>query len=1242
MNSNVFLSDTRVYIAGILFPTIDVSISNFTNAVPTASITVPADSRLFNVGENDRVPVLVFQRETMVGSSRYILMFEGFILGRTYMNTALQRSVTFQAMGIMDILNDMRLLYMHSLNDMYRQMYIAENTGASTSANSYFTPKYFLQHGLDPSNSSIEYPFEYLDNVYRFMGRPTGTKADEEHNSHLAEYFWKMADLYRMQKRYLRVPLYDENTSGTTVWSGKKQNGFPILRGLQNSNAADLLSPFLATQTPSSQTAMDLIMTVANPMDFEMSMPSSPAYIDGSLGSSILKPNFCDSIPPMCNIMFRSQVTEISQTTVFKGTPTRVEVHDINSPDAWMRSKMNGSLQDYFEMLLTVFYPQRKVPGQEVLDKKYNNYATTILDSEIYTGPWVQEVNTPAWWLWTETLKHTDEGINEFGPEKAWVSCRQMMLHRQLVLSRYVNRTMSVHMAFNPYIAVGYPGVVFDAEDTSLSFAGYVVGVNHSISSGGMETTVELAFVRSLNEASEVQITHPIRDLQELLHDKDLMSKVYAGLLGDQAAAAAAIVNTASSAAQASSNNKSATTLPPNLPISKDNAEVLKRAREIANNNTWLYSQDYRGTVRNGNTYTDCSHFVAMAVLGMNEKQARAVNTDLTNPNNIENVLKAAGYEWHEGTSDLQPGDVLYKPRGWQGYAKQKSGTGHVEIYAGKSTKNGYSVTIGAHNDSYAAADQVSEKDYTDWYVTHGYKGVWRRKAGTQEHQSQEQVQQQAQSDPQATQQQNKLTPTPEEQNKIAEQQKKEIEEAQVQAATKAGTEPVNTEFNTSKPTQFAGAEARTFKEILDAYAEGTEDPNSPQRNPSAAFAMQRRNICSFDDFVSFAGLTPVRGVSTANEMVPVLLEGTYMSDRNTIKVYEKTRVEKAAENTDGYDRINMTDEAMKELLMGDVSETEKLEQAKAAEKSGTGETPKQEKPATTPGTGDDLGILSRKYESRGNSGAIGYDNRGGTSYGKYQIAAKTGTMNGFLKWCEKNGGENGKDIARRMRQTQLDTGSKTGSGPAEWQKLVAEGKMGTLEHDFIKATHYDVTMKNLSSGPRVVLSQYKTLQDVVWSTSNALGAEGARKAIEKAYAQVNNPNMTEEDLVKAIYAERDKWYDKNQYKAAVLNRHRHEERDALTMLKQEKETGSRALPANYDGGMGGEGAYSPSSAVTGDLMPIRSGCTSPDNYNPNDDYTLTEIRVGDSNYKVEEAPKDVRDILKAVAEDAFKKQIYA
>ena len=47
----------------------------------------------------------------------------------------------------------------------------------------------------------------------------------------------------------------------------------------------------------------------------------------------------------------------------------------------------------------------------------------------------------------------------------------------------------------------------------------------------------------------------------------------------------------------------------------------------------------------------------------------------------------------------------------------------------------------------------------------------------------------------------------------------------------------------------------------------------------------------------------------------------------------------------------------------------------------------------------EELGTLSRRFESNGNPGAIGRDTNGGWSYGLYQLSARQGTLGRFLRF---------------------------------------------------------------------------------------------------------------------------------------------------------------------------------------------------------------------------------------------------
>jgi len=107
---------------------------------------------------------------------------------------------------------------------------------------------------------------------------------------------------------------------------------------------------------------------------------------------------------------------------------------------------------------------------------------------------------------------------------------------------------------------------------------------------------------------------------------------------------------------------------------------------------------------------------------------------------------------------------------------------------------------------------------------------------------------------------------------------------------------------------------------------------------------------------------------------------------------------------------------------------------------------PAAEKPPIEVAPG--LGGMSARYESgsRG-SAAIGWDSTGGTSFGKYQIASKTGTMNKFMDFLKTSNPEAHK---RLSEAGPADTG-KEGAFAQEWKKLAGEGKLGASEHDLLK-----------------------------------------------------------------------------------------------------------------------------------------------------------------------------------------------
>ena len=201
-------------------------------------------------------------------------------------------------------------------------------------------------------------------------------------------------------------------------------------------------------------------------------------------------------------------------------------------------------------------------------------------------------------------------------------------------------------------------------------------------------------------------------------------------------------------------------------------------------------------------------------------------------------------------------------------------------------------------------------------------------------------------------------------------------------------------------------------------------------------------------------------------------------------------------------------------------------------------------------------GDLSAKFESGSNGvSAIGYDRVGGTSYGKYQIASKTGTMDKFIQFLKDKAPE----IAEKLLGAgPADTGSKAGAMPDLW-KQIAEADPGgfeKLQHDFIQGSHYDPAAKMILENTGIDINSLPApVREVLWSTSVQHGPTGASrlisKAIDKLAANAESKGFPA-DLVKEIYGERKGQFSSSteRVQKSVANRFKQEQNTVLAMLQ--------------------------------------------------------------------------------------------
>jgi hypothetical protein len=150
--------------------------------------------------------------------------------------------------------------------------------------------------------------------------------------------------------------------------------------------------------------------------------------------------------------------------------------------------------------------------------------------------------------------------------------------------------------------------------------------------------------------------------------------------------------------------------------------------------------------------------------------------------------------------------------------------------------------------------------------------------------------------------------------------------------------------------------------------------------------------------------------------------------------------------------------------------------------------------------SGDDLGGLSAQFES-GEEGiaAIGYDRHGGTSYGKYQISSRAGTMDRFLDFARQAA----PDIASRLEAAgPANTGGKNGEMPRVWREIAQEdpARFEALQERFIHESHYAPALQAVSRAAGLDKGALSpALREVLWSTAVQHGPAGATRIFARA-----------------------------------------------------------------------------------------------------------------------------------------------
>ena len=216
-------------------------------------------------------------------------------------------------------------------------------------------------------------------------------------------------------------------------------------------------------------------------------------------------------------------------------------------------------------------------------------------------------------------------------------------------------------------------------------------------------------------------------------------------------------------------------------------------------------------------------------------------------------------------------------------------------------------------------------------------------------------------------------------------------------------------------------------------------------------------------------------------------------------------------------------------------------------------------KPVTPSGGGDKLGSYVAKYESgKGGSKTIAWDSTGGTSYGKYQLAAKTGVFKDFINMIKKSNNPN-KDIVLKMMSPikNWDVGGNwKGTDAAKvWIMMAEKGLIQDFEHEFQKR-RYDQVLNNCPSDLRQAIEGNRGLQEMLWSTVVQHGPGGTKEmnGATGIFLKCWKSGMPLDQFVKAVYAKRGTQFGRStpKIRASVQNRFKNECALILGLLGKE------------------------------------------------------------------------------------------
>ena len=169
-------------------------------------------------------------------------------------------------------------------------------------------------------------------------------------------------------------------------------------------------------------------------------------------------------------------------------------------------------------------------------------------------------------------------------------------------------------------------------------------------------------------------------------------------------------------------------------------------------------------------------------------------------------------------------------------------------------------------------------------------------------------------------------------------------------------------------------------------------------------------------------------------------------------------------------------------------------------------------------------GTVSREFESSNNPAAIGYDTKGGYSYGEIQIETKnSNTFDDFMKYLKKN--PNYDDYYDYLQKAGGSVAAKNGERQFQraWETVANDNRLRQAVQNFV----IDKKVKPTIAKTRDIKgfdpqNRKPPVIEAIFSTAVQHGEGGATDIIHKALGK-DASDLSDAEIISKIYNERSK-----------------------------------------------------------------------------------------------------------------------